>query len=325
MTPDGKVRLNSEVRDTGPGIAPEEMDKLFRQFEQTSTGIKAGGGTGLGLAISKHFVNMMGGDFTVESHVGDGSCFAFSVVFEISERTCLQSANSQLQVIGVRPPEGGTYRVLIADDIEANRKLLAIMLSAVGFEVEEAVNGSEAIEKYLNTSPHLILMDMRMPVMDGFEAVRRIKAMENERSTGNKTPIIAVTASALDFDRKEIMDTGTDGYLGKPFHESELFNAIKSVMTIDFIYGHEASKEVIPTVIPYAETCAAVAALPAELISRLRHAVVTADQEVIFELCDELEKHDNTLATLARKMAHSYEYDELQKLLETERQSDATD
>jgi CheY-like chemotaxis protein len=213
---------------------------------------------------------------------------------------------------------------LIADDIEANRKLLTIMLGAVGFEVEEAANGNEALEKYLSSSPHLILMDMRMPVMDGFEAVRRIKALENERSSGNKTPIIAVTASALDFDRKEIMDTGTDGYLGKPFHESELFNAIKSVMTIDFIYGHETTAAAPAPAMPFAESCAAVAALPAELTERLNHAIVTADQEVIFELCDELDKHDTSLATLARKMAQNYDYDGLQKLLKTERPPNAT-
>ncbi|MEI7430249.1 MAG: cache domain-containing protein [Betaproteobacteria bacterium] len=314
ISPEGKIRLNSEVRDTGPGIAPEEMDKLFRQFEQTSTGMRSGGGTGLGLAISKHFVTMMGGDFTVESLVGHGSCFAFSVIFDLAKGACLESTSTQKQVTGFRAPEGQSYRVLIADDIEDNRKLLTHILTAVGFQVMEAVNGKEAIEKYLSGSPHLILMDMRMPVMDGFETVRRIKALENERNAGHKTPIIAVTASALDFDRKAIMATGTDGYLGKPFHENELFNVIKSVMDIDFIYGHETSAGTNPSTIPFAPTAAAVAALPAGLIDRLRHAIVTADQDVIFELCDELDKLDSTLATVAKKMASNYDYEGLQKL-----------
>jgi signal transduction histidine kinase/DNA-binding NarL/FixJ family response regulator len=316
--PEEKVRIYAEVRDTGPGIAPEEMSKLFRQFEQTESGLKSGGGTGLGLAISKHFVNMMGGDFRVDSELGKGSCFAFSVEYTALAEEAVEPVNEGLKVIGVRAPPGHSYRVLIADDVEDNRVILAYMLKAVGFEVIEAVNGKEAIEMYQSSPPHLIMMDMRMPVMDGFEAVRRIKAMESERPAEEKTPIIAVTASALDFDRKAIMDTGTDAYLGKPFRENELFNVIKSVMKIDFIYANETAPEPRVKTRSAAESASAVAKLPDELIARFVHAITNGEQDLMLELCNELETLDADLAALSRKMANNYDYEGLQKLFAVE-------
>lgn len=308
-----RVRINAEVRDTGPGIAPEEMDKLFRQFEQTASGKRSGGGTGLGLAISRQFVNMMGGDITVSSVVGQGTVFSFGVDLEVGESGAIEEHNAQLQVVGIRTV-GEPYRVLVVDDVEYNRIILKHMLEAVGFQVDEAKNGSEAIDQYLSGAPHLILMDMRMPVMDGFEAVRRIKEMEQK--TGQKrTPIIAVTASALDFDRKAIMETGTDAYIGKPFRESELFATIRSVMPIEFIYGHEAEPEVAAPQ-KVVEFGATASALPAEMVARLRKAVASADLDGVIEWCDEIESTDRALAETARKMAQNYDYDSLQQLID---------
>jgi CheY-like chemotaxis protein len=227
--------------------------------------------------------------------------------------------NEGLKVIGLRVPEGQNYRVLIADDVEDNRVILAYMLKAVGFEVIEAVNGKEAIEKYQSNPPHLIMMDMRMPVMDGFEAVRRIKEMESGRPAAEKTPIVAVTASALDFDRKAIMDTGTDAYLGKPFRENELFNVIKSVLKVDFVYASKVAPEPRAKNRTAAESTAAVANLPAELVARFVHAITNGEQDLMLELCDELEAQDTDLATVSRKMANNYDYEGLLKLFAAER------
>ncbi len=316
----GRVRIRSEVEDTGPGIAPEEMGKLFQQFEQTSTGMRSGGGTGLGLAISREFVRMMGGDITVRSVVNQGSCFSFSIDLEELEESLIEPKDEQLQVIGIRPSNKAYYRALIADDVEDNRKILAHMLRAAGFQTDEAANGREAIDQYLKGAPDLILMDMRMPEIDGFEAIRRIKDLESATETKNRTPIIAVTASAFDFDRKMIMETGADAYIGKPFRENELFRIIASVLNIDFIYSNTLHPDTASTTPSNAtalseDATTSIAELPEELVERLRLAITNADLDLVIELCEEVEKHDAKFAAAARKMAYDYEYENLQKLI----------
>jgi len=312
----GMFTIHSEVRDTGPGIAPEEMDKLFHHFEQASAGIRSGGGTGLGLAISHQFVRMMGSDITVESKVGQGACFAFSIDLEEAEEAMVDTHLTNQRIVGIRMKDKTRYRVLVTDDKADNRNILSHMLRAVGFEVEEAANGQEAVDKYLNAPFDLILMDMRMPVMDGFEAIRRIKAHERDHASLDKTPIIAVTASTLDLDRQQIMETGTDGYVGKPFRENELFEAIAKVTTIEFLH-EDASlpDETPPSVADTSKIAALAAKLPVELIQRLRQAITSADLDRVLELCDEIETHDGTLAAIARRMARNFEYENLQNLL----------
>ena len=133
-------------------------------------------------------------------------------------------------VIGLKPGQK-LYRILVADDRADNRELLKIMLTSVGFEVEEAQNGNETIAKFKVWSPDLILMDMRMPVMDGYEATRKIKAMEN-----GKIQIIAVTASAFQEDRQKVLTCGADAYLRKPFKEHEVFECIGSCLGVKYVY-----------------------------------------------------------------------------------------
>src|SRR5580693_1776292 len=168
--------LQVEIEDTGPGISPDEQDKLFRHFEQTKTGQQAGTGTGLGLAISREFVRLMGGDITVSSQVGRGSVFVIHLPLKEGEAQAVHTKDNPRHVLRLQPGQA-TCRVLIADDIEDNRQLLAQLLAPVGFEIRLATNGAEAVEKFEEWRPHLILMDFRMPVMDGHEAIRRIRAM----------------------------------------------------------------------------------------------------------------------------------------------------
>src|SRR6476619_6312132 len=182
--------LRVEVEDTGPGISADEQGKLFRHFEQTKTGQKAGTGTGLGLAISREFVRLMGGDITVSSQVGKGSVFAIDLPLKEGEARSVQAKDAPRRVLGLEPGQA-TCRVLIADDIEDNRQLLAQLLAPVGFVTRLATNGAEAVQEFEEWGPHLILMDFRMPEMDGHEAIRRIRAMDG----GKDAKIVAVTAS----------------------------------------------------------------------------------------------------------------------------------
>src|SRR6202022_801665 len=132
------------VEDTGPGISADEQGKLFRQFEQTKTGQQAGTGTGLGLAISREFVRLMGGDITVSSQVGRGSVFVILLPLKEGEAQAVQAKDNPRHVLRLRPGQA-TCRVLIADDIEDNRQLLAQLLAPVGFEVRLGTNGEEAV------------------------------------------------------------------------------------------------------------------------------------------------------------------------------------
>src|SRR5436305_6516314 len=154
--------LRVEIEDTGPGISPDEQDKLFRHFEQTKTGQQAGTGTGLGLAISREFVRLMGGDITVSSQVGKGSIFVIHLPLKEGEAQAVQAKNKPRHVVSLQPGQT-TCRVLIADDIEDNRQLLAQLLAPVGFEIRLATNGAEAVQEFEEWRPHLILMDFRMP------------------------------------------------------------------------------------------------------------------------------------------------------------------
>jgi PAS domain S-box-containing protein len=223
-----KMHLIAEVEDTGPGVAEEDIGKLFQKFGQTEAGIKEGG-TGLGLAISQQYAKIMGGEITLKSKEGKGTCFTLTINIENGEEL-IKEENQKRKVIGLKPGQK-LYRILVADDRANNRELLKIMLTSVGFEVEEAQNGNETIAKFKIWSPDLILMDMRMPVMNGYEATQKIKAMGN-----GKIRIIAVTASAFQEDMQKSLDAGADAYLRKPFKEHELFECIGSCLGVKYVY-----------------------------------------------------------------------------------------
>lgn len=166
-----------EVQDTGAGISPQEVELIFEPFGQTEIGRKSQQGTGLGLAISRKYVQLMGGDITVSSVLGLGSKFTFSIQIGLAQSSKIQTRQTQRQVVTLAP-EQKEYRILVVDDVADNRLVLVKLLTPIGFRVREAANGQEAIAQWLQWQPHLIFMDMRMPVMDGYEATRVIKAAE---------------------------------------------------------------------------------------------------------------------------------------------------
>ncbi|NJM27292.1 MAG: response regulator, partial [Pseudanabaena sp. RU_4_16] len=208
----GACTLCFEIEDTGIGIAPEEIEALFDAFVQTTSGRILPGGTGLGLAISRKFVQMMGGDIHVMSVVGQGTLFKFDIQASAATASIPPTQMSNHRVVGLAP-DLPQYRILIVDDKYENRQLLVKLLTPIGFEVKEAEHGQAAITMWENWSPHLIWMDMRMPVMDGYEAARQIKAQPK----GQATVIIALTASAFEEERAVVLSTGCNDFLPKPF------------------------------------------------------------------------------------------------------------
>ena len=167
------------MQDTGVGIAPDEIERIFDPFVQQRSSRTPSEGTGLGLAISRKFVQMMGGDITVRSDVGKGSTFKFDILVDLADRAEIETEKPVRRVIGLEPGQPA-YRTLVVEDNPGNRALIVKLLRFAGFEVHEAVNGQEAIEQYEKRQPDLIWMDMRMPVMDGYEATRRIREREKQ-------------------------------------------------------------------------------------------------------------------------------------------------
>ena len=303
--------LRVEVEDSGPGISPDDQDKLFRHFEQTKTGQQAGTGTGLGLAISREFVRLMGGDITVSSQVGKGSVFIIHLPLKEGEARAVQAKDNPRHVVRLQPGQPAC-RVLIADDIEDNRQLLAQLLAPIGFEIQLATNGAEAVQEFEQWRPHLILMDFRMPVMDGQEAISRIREMAG----GREVKIIAVTASAMDDNRQELMEVGADDFIGKPFREAELFQKIHIHVGVDYLYAED------PTATAPGEaaelTRESLADWPPDLIHPMREAVITADLDQLLARIQEVEVRDPRIARGLRRLAEGFEYQKLLDLLSTE-------
>jgi len=224
-------RATFEVSDTGHGIDEHEIATLFQPFVQTATGRQAKEGTGLGLVITQQLVRLMGGDIAVRSRRGEGTTFRFDVELPVAtERVIHRQAK---RVIGLAA--GERRRIAVVDDTRDNRVLLRKLLESVGFEVRDAANGQDAVELWRTWHPDLIFMDQRMPIMDGSEATRAIRAAE----VGERTPIIALTASAFEHEREAILMHGADEFVVKPFAEETIFDVIARHVGVRFIYEGE--------------------------------------------------------------------------------------
>jgi signal transduction histidine kinase/ligand-binding sensor domain-containing protein/CheY-like chemotaxis protein len=304
-------RLQFEVEDTGSGIAPEELSTLFEAFVQTTSGLKTQEGTGLGLAISRKFVQLMGGDITVKSQVGQGTTFQF-------ELPCVavspaESALTKPSRRAVALQEGQPiYRVLVADDKWANRQLMAQLLRPFGFDVREAENGKQAVEIAQVFRPHAIFMDMRMPIMNGLDATRQIKANPKE----GRMVIIALTASAFDDERATIIAAGCDDFVRKPFHTEEIIDMLSKHVGVRFIYEQdEAQASAYLKRTQKDDLRSAVEVIPGELVARLGESVELGDIKVIDKIISEIRALDAALADALSQLANRYEYDKLLKLL----------
>ncbi len=241
FTDNGSVRLrvswdesqeiaHVEVRDTGIGIAPEKCANLFRAFEQADSSItRRFGGTGLGLAITKRIANLLGGDCTVASEAGCGSVFTFTLKAQATPGSRLLQAFDEADLSGEsrRPSAAGERidaRILLAEDGPDNQRLIGMMLRKAGAEVVVVENGRMALERAGSESFDLILMDMAMPVMDGYTATRCLRA------NGVTTPIVALTAHALAGEREKCLDAGCDAYLTKPIDRLALLTSIRGLL-----------------------------------------------------------------------------------------------
>ena len=304
-----KIQLIADIIDTGSGIAENELDKLFKNFEQTTSGIKQGTGTGLGLALSRELAILMGGNITVVSQVGKGTVFTFYI--EIKPGTEEKTATkTNRRIIGIEKSQKA-YRILVVDDKAENLQVAVNFLRMVGFETNEAVNGEQAIIKFDEWNPDLILMDLRMPEMDGYEATRRIKSTEK----GRCTPIMALTASLFEEDNNNLISLGLQGYIRKPFREIELFGPIGKVLGIQYLYEDETPISSTKYVNDNVAISRDIAKLPDNLVSKMREAVSVADSDAFIELINGTKQVNPELAQLLISVANNFDWDYLQRLL----------
>ncbi len=304
-----------EVQDTGPGIRPSDLETIFNPFVQSARGQESQEGTGLGLSISRQFARLMGGDIGVTSEFGQGSLFRFHVPIELATRSDVARQQARPRVIAVEPGQP-VYRLMVVEDRDANRKLLVKMLKPLGFEVREATNGQQAIEIWENWKPHLIWMDMRMPVMDGYEATERIKAT----TQGQATVIVALTASAFEEDRALILSAGCDDFIRKPFREEEIFDALTKHLGVRFVYQEEHPEPVAADAEGEENdllTPQVMATLPAEWVDKLYQAATQADGDRVLRLVEEIRPQNEPLADALAGLARDFRFDILMNLTES--------
>ncbi|MGA9380500.1 MAG: PAS domain S-box protein [Phormidium sp.] len=308
-----------EVEDTGPGIAPEEISTMFDPFVQTETGRQSMQGTGLGLPISRQFVRLMGGDIIVQSQLGKGTIFTFDIRFKQVVAIPEKSSLTPKQVIGLQPNQP-TYRILIVEDIAENRLLLVKLLKPLGFEVQEAVNGQEAIALWSTWQPHLIWMDMRMPIIDGYEATKQIKALQQQRLTIEnipKTVIIALTASAFEEEQSSIFSVGCDDLVCKPFQELELFEKMAQYLGVRYIYADKNQSASLNSATPKKLQIEDLKVMPTQWIEELHQAVLCVNDDIILELVKQIPETEAALANTLTDLVNNFRLDLILKLTET--------
>jgi PAS domain S-box-containing protein len=307
-----KLRLLVEVEDTGRGLTPDEAERLLHFFSEAAAGRARQTGPGLGLAISREFVRVLGGEITVESQLGQGSVFCFDIPIEEASAESIPGAGPRRRVVGLRP-DGPAPRVLVADDAPDNRELLVQILESVGFGVRSVSNGKEAVKAFIDWRPRLILMDMRMPVVDGYEATRRIRSLEG----GEAVSIIGVTASAYGEVRESVFEAGVDEFLDKPVREAELFEKVGGLLGVRYIYAEHTE----PTPHNGADVIdpAVFAALSDDIVARIRRAAAGADFDTVLELADEIGRDDERAAAALRSLAERFDADGILSALDDAR------
>ncbi len=239
-----RVTIRFSVRDTGIGIAPEQRARLFESFVQgDSSTTRRYGGTGLGLAISKQLVELMGGQIGTESESGRGSLFWFTATFAKygDGKPELEEERAAAALLPESTPRPAKVRILVAEDNPVNQRIAVRILEKAGYRAEAVSDGKQALEALAKNDYDLVLMDVQMPEMDGFQATMEIRRLE--AATG-RTPIIAMTANAMTGDRERCLAAGMDDYIGKPMRLEELQKMIERWVGAGEVAGTEVQ---VPT------------------------------------------------------------------------------
>ncbi|MBN2149687.1 MAG: response regulator [Anaerolineales bacterium] len=302
-------RLLFAATDTGIGIATEHLEHIFEPFVQIDSDRHSQPGTGLGLPISRQHVELLGGRLEVSSQPGKGSTFSFTL--PVTTVAPLSETQPYHRVVGVEAGQPA-YRLLVVEDSEPNRLLLFEILQPLGFEVRVTENGKQALEIWESWQPHLVFMDLRMPVLDGYEATRRIKASPSKQPT----IVIALTASAFEEDRAHAMALGCDEYISKPFRQEQIYRSLRKHLGVRFIYG-APKPEIVQPVRQNPESTQQAASLSADWRHHMRIATTDGDVITIESLIHEIETSLPDLAKLLQQWAYDFDYTRIRALLDS--------
>lgn len=315
--PDQNVCMDVEVRDTGIGIAPQDQQAIFEPFVQIVTHATSAG-NGLGLTITRQYLQMMGGELQLESAPGVGSCFRFTLNLTPARSSQTEPTDLSRRVLA-QADQG--KRILVADDDPDTRELLRELLLPMGFIVAEAADGIEAVAQTRRFEPDLIIMDRRMPILNGLDASKRIRA----QPAYQRTKIIMLTASAFDEQRQEALAAGVDDYLRKPLQEDELYAALELHLHIHFLLKSVTTPSTVAiltattaTAVPTTAAsvdAAALAALPPALLQALRLATEELNRTKLLAVLEHIAPDNPALARGITAMADEFRYRELWELI----------
>ncbi|SEH07492.1 transporter substrate-binding domain-containing protein [Candidatus Venteria ishoeyi] len=305
--------LHIHVEDTGIGIAPEQHEEIFQPFSQTSENRYKAQGTGLGLSITRKIVELMGGTLSLESHLGQGSCFYVQVPVKavLKSFSSPQKTLSQNTIINYHRRQGeAPLRILITDDVADNREVVCKILRSLNFDTQEADNGENCLQLIPTYHPHLVLMDLRMPGLDGLETTRRL----HELPGFEKLPVIVISAGAYGKDEKNSRAAGCVDYLAKPIERTLLLQTLQKYLPLQWIYAEQQA-----TSTASADPAIKVN-LSTEWLEALEQAVVEANLKQANSLLEKIKAEDTGLVAQLTEWLETYEYQQLLDWIETHKQ-----
>jgi CheY-like chemotaxis protein len=316
-TPGAWIRF--ETKDTGMGIDPRDMEIIFNRFARARYGRQEGDGTGLGLPISRHFVGVMGGELTAESEPGRGAVFFFDLPVKIATPREIKASVPRRLPLGLVPGLP-PCSVLIAEDHEPSRIFLAKLLEKVGFKVYTAENGRQAVDQFFCLKPDLVFMDIRMPVMDGLTAVKKIKAGQKEP----QIPVIAITAHAFEKERIQILSAGFDDFIPKPLDEATLFECMIQHLGVAFTYKADVDKVLcVPHFSLGGLDADRVKGLAGNLKAALKNAAAELNQEQTLACIEKIKQTDKSMAAHLAVLANEFKFEQILAVMQEPRNEKA--
>lgn len=296
-----RAHLLIEVEDTGIGMREEDLQRIFEPFVQLSEVVEQKG-TGLGLTITRQFAQLMGGTLAVESKLGVGSVFRLDLPLDAATEEEVTKTESETfgEVVGLVPDQPA-YRILIVEDQRENSLLLEKLMADIGLQTRLAENGEQAVEQFQGWKPDLIWMDRRMPVMDGVEATRRIRALPG----GQAVKIVAVTASAFKEQRDEMLAAGMDDFVRKPYRFDEIYECLARQLGVRYLYAGVAAKEDESRLVLTREM---LEKLPEALRTGLCEALESLDGDRIEAVLHNIAAQDEVLHRILVRMVANFDY-----------------
>jgi len=313
-----RVMLYIEIEDSGIGIAEDKLDSIFKPFVQAGSSSQSAKGTGLGLAITKSLIMLMDGQISVKSEVNKGTLFSLQLPVQISKKALIAAEEEVIAVITGIEENQPNWRILIVDDSSENRMLLKVLLTQVGFHVREAEDGKQAIHMFSEWHPDLIWMDINMPVINGYEATKTIRKMED----GEKVKIIAITGSVFNEQKARIRDAGCDGIVRKPYRNHEIYEILKNVLGVNFIYA-DANTDIADSeqIELKSDASDGLLQISDEVADKLAELTLELDREAFLAFLDSTEELNDSLKKNIRNMLNEFRFDNINNLLQTRHDS----